>query len=214
MPTLCRLGALARAVARRGGGIVLGLASWALGGMASPETLAGQDSPLVVEARGGAAIPIRSFARGTDPGEGTSAGASFGADIALAGGGRWTPYVGFSQHRFGCEDAGCVAGGRYVATGFHGGARFLPFPSWPVLPWLGVGAVTTHVETGDLGGANAGLSKLGVGGEAAFGVHIGSASRVALNPAVRYVALSSELPGGATLDMRYLVADVAVALSF
>jgi hypothetical protein len=173
-----------------------------------------QDSPIVVEARGGAAIPVGAFADGTAPGEGATAGPSFGVDIAVAGGGRWTPYVGFSQHRFGCEDAGCAAGGEYVATGFHAGARFVPMPGWAVLPWLGGGVVTTHVEAADLGPTNAGLSELGVGGEVTVGVHIGSASRIALSPSLRWVMVSPGLPSGTDLEMRYLIADVGVVLSF
>jgi hypothetical protein len=191
-------------------GAVLAAAGLAL---ASSQASA-QDSTVIVEARGGAAIPAGDFADGTAPGEGATARVSFGVDIAVAGGGRWTPYVGFSQHRFGCEDAGCAARGEYVATGFHAGARFVPMPDWAVLPWLGGGVVTTHVEAEDLGPASAGLSDLGVGGEVAVGVHIGSASRIALSPSLRWVMVSPRLPSGTDLGMRYLVADVGVALSF
>jgi hypothetical protein len=190
--------------------VVVALAALAL----SPGRAAAQSSPVVVEARGGAAVPLGSFADGAAPGEGTSAGVSFGVDIAVAGGGRWTPYVGFSQHRFGCDAAGCASGGEYVATGFHSGLRLIPVPDWGILPWLGAGVVTTHVEAGDLGAANAGLSDLGVGGEVAVGVHIGSASRIALNPSLRFVAVSVQLPSGVDLGMRHLVADVGVVLSF
>lgn len=173
-----------------------------------------QDSALLVEARGGVAIPVRDFADGMDPGEGATTGASFGVDFALAGGGHLTPYIGFSQHRFGCEEAGCVADGAYVATGFHAGMRFVPMPDWPVLPWLGGGVMTTHVEAEDLGSANDGLSDLGVGGEVVLGLHIGSGSRIAVSPSVRWVTVSAQLPSGIDLQMRYLVADVGVALSF
>jgi hypothetical protein len=164
--------------------------------------------------RGGAAVPVGTFSNGTRPAEGTSPAPSFGVDFALAGGGRWTPYVGFSQHRFGCEDAGCDSGGQYVATGFRAGLRLVPFPAWSVLPWLGMGALTTHVEAGDLGAANAGLSKLALGGEVGVGVHIGSASQIGLEPAVRLSAVNARLPDGSLLRMRYLVADLALVLSF
>lgn len=173
-----------------------------------------QESPLVVEAHGGAAIPTGSFASGDGVGEGTSPGASFGVDIALPGGGRVAPYVGFSQHRFGCEDAGCAAGGRYVATGFQGGVRIVPLPGRSILPWVRLGAVTTHVETDALGGPAAGVSDLGVGGEVGAGVHIGGASQLALNPGVRLVAVNTNLPDGSTLRLRYIVADLAVVLAF
>ncbi len=175
---------------------------------------AAQESPLVVEAHGGGAIPVGSFAHGDRVGEGTSAGPSFGVDLALPGGGRVAPYVGFSQHRFGCEDAGCGPGGRYVATGFQGGIRIVPMPGRSVLPWVRLGAVTTHVETDALGGANAGVSDLGVGGEVGVGVHVGGGSQLALNPGMRFVAVNTKLPGGSTLRLRYLVADLALVLAF
>jgi hypothetical protein len=173
-----------------------------------------QEAPLVVEAMGGVAIPVGTFEHGTRPAEGAAPGASFGVDFALAGGGRWTPYIGFNQHRFGCEDAGCGSGGRYVATGFRTGLRLIPFPGRSVLPWLSMGVITTHVEAGDLGPANAGPSDLAVGGEIGVGVHIGARSQVAVAPAVRMTAVNPGLPDGTLLRMRYLVADVALVLSF
>lgn len=175
---------------------------------------AAQESPLVVEAHGGAAIPVGSFAHGDRVGEGTSAGVSYGVDLALPGGGRVAPYVGFSQHRFGCVVAGCNPDGRYVATGFQGGIRIVPLPGRSILPWVRLGAITTHVETDALGGANAGVSDLGFGGEVGVGVHIGGASQLALNPGVRLAAVNTKLPDGSTLRLRYLVADLAVVLAF
>ena len=185
------------------------LAAWSLAIEGS-----GQESALVLEAHAGASVPLAHFSSGTREGEGTGAGASLGVDFALPGGGRWTPYVGFSQHRFGCADAGCAQDGRYVATGFHGGYRIVPLPGRSVLPWVRLGVITTRVETGALGGANVGVSKLGVGGEVGAGVHVGAASVIALNPSVRLAAVNTRLPGGALLRMRYLVADLAVVLSF
>ncbi len=204
-------GVRAGRVARSGVG-VMAMTLAALAAPAGPA--AAQESPILVEGRGGVAIPVGTFSNGTRPGEGTSPAPSFGVDFALAGGGRWTPYFGFSQHRFGCENAGCAAGGQYVATGFRAGVRLIAFPGRSVLPWLGVGALTTHVEAGDLGPANAPLSDLGVGGEVGLGVHIGGGSTIALAPAVRLAAVNARLPDGVILRMRYLVADVAIVLSF
>ena len=198
-------------VARSGVG-VMGMTLAALAAPAGPA--AAQEAPIIVEGHGGLAIPVGTFSNGTRPGEGTSPAPSFGVDFALAGGGRWTPYFGFSQHRFGCEEAGCASGGQYVATGFRAGIRLIPFPRRSVLPWLGMGALTTHVEAGNLGAANAGLSGLGIGGEVGLGVHIGGGSTIALAPALRLAAVNARLPDGAFLRMRYLVADVAVVLSF
>ena len=94
---------------------------------------AAQESALVAEAHVGAAVPVGSLATGDREGEGATAALSFGVDFALPGGSRWVPYVGFSQHRFGCVDAGCAEGEPYVATGFHGGYRIVPFPGRAVL---------------------------------------------------------------------------------
>ena len=53
-----------------------------------------------------------------------------------------------------------------------------------------------------------------MGAEVGAGVHIGATGMIALNPGVRVVAVSTELPGGSMLRMRYLVADVAIVLLF
>ena len=177
-----------------------------------PASAASQASPIVIEARGGMTIPVGTFASGS--GGGASSHASFGVDIALPGGGRWAPYVGFGQHRFGCEDAGCAGGGRHVATAFRGGMRVAVLPRASVVPWLRVGAHAANVETPGLPGSPGGLSDLGLGGEVGAGVHIGGASQVALNPALRFVAVNTTMPGDVELRMRYLIADLAIVLSF
>lgn len=175
--------------------------------------LSAQQSPLVLEVLGGAAVPVGSFSSGSGVGEGASAGASLSVVFALGSGRRGT-YAGFSQHRFGCEDAGCATGGQLVATGFDLGLRFKLLAEGIAVPWIRVGAITSRVETDDLGGANAGVSDLGFGGEIGTGVYIGGGSPVAINPGVRFAFVRTGLPGGETLEMRYLVAQVAVALAF
>ena len=198
--------------------IVTTLRGVAVGAVAGLALLAGpvraQDAPLVLEVHGGVAAPLGSFANGTDPGEGTSAGPSLSVAFVLPGSGRRGTYVGFSQHRFGCEDAGCPAGGRYVATGFDLGWRFRLVRTGPAIPWLRAGAITTRVETGDLGGANAGVSDLGWGFELGAGAYLGTERAVALNPGVRWARVWTELPGGETLSMQYLIAQVAIAFAF
>jgi hypothetical protein len=82
------------------------------------------------------------------------------------------------------------------------------------VPWLRLGAITTRVETDDLGGANAGVSDLGFGGEIGAGLYVGAASTLAVNPGIRYAMVRTALPGGSTLDMRYLMAQIALALAF
>jgi hypothetical protein len=182
--------------------------------LAAPPGLCAQASPLVLEVRGGGAIPVSSFAEGARVGEGAVAAPSFGVAFVLAGQGRRALYGGFSQHRFGCEKAGCAADGQYVATGFDLGFRFDLRSSGAVVPWVRLGAITTRVELPAVPGAQEGVSELGIGGEVGAGLYVGVNSPVALVPGVRLAAVNTELPGGEILRMRYVVLDVALALAF
>lgn len=182
--------------------------------LCAPCDASGQASPLVLEVHGGSAVPIRDFAYGIEPGEGAVRGSSLGVDLALSGAGWRTVYIGFSQHRFGCEAAGCASGEEYIATGFHAGFRASLRFVGGVSPWLRIGAVTTRVEVPALAGSAEGLSRLGLGAELGAGLYIGVSSPVALVPGVRVVVVDTELPGGATLGMRYAVVDVALAFAF
>ena len=177
-------------------------------------SLSAQAAPLVIEVRAGASKPLASLASGSGPGEGTETGASFGLDLVVPGEGRRALFVGFSQHRFGCDAAGCARGGQYVATGFDLGFRWDLRTRGSVIPWIRLGAVTTRVEVPDLPAPDTGVSKLGIGGEVGLGVYIGASSPVALNPGIRFSAVNTELPGGGLLRMRYLVADFAITLAF
>ncbi len=179
-----------------------------------PTTASAQAAPLVLEIQGGASIPVGSLRSGSGPAEGTSAGPSFGVDFALSGSGRRTTFVGFSQHRFGCGAAGCASGGQYVATGLDVGTRVSLFTLGSVIPWIRLGAVTTRVEMPATAMTPSGVSSLGFGGDLGFGVFLGASRAIALNPAVRFTAVNSGLPGGGVLRMRYLVADLSLVLAF
>ena len=172
-----------------------------------------QEAPLVLEVAGGGALPTGPFADGTALGEGVDPGASLRVSFVLPRRGRPAIYAGFSQHRFGCHDAGCAAGGTFVATGFNLGIRLALLRGHRVTPWLGVGAVTTRVETGDLPAPNQGVSDLGFGGEAGAGLYVGW-DRIALQPMVTWTMVDSDLPGGSTLGLRFLAAHLALAFPF
>ena len=195
-------------------GIRLAAGLFAASLMVGPTALAGQASPLVIEMHGGTAVPVSSFATGTAAGEGTDAMESFGLAFAVSGAGRRTVYVGFSEHRFGCEAAGCAPGDRYVATGFDLGLRINLRTTGSVVPWLRLGALTTRVDVPAIPNDRAGVSALGFGGEAGIGLYIGASSPVALVPGIRLAAVNTELPGGSLLRMRYVVVDVALSLAF
>jgi hypothetical protein len=132
----------------------------------------------------------------------------------MSGSGRRATSVGFSQHRFGCEGHGCGGGEAYLATGFDVGFRLDLRTTGSIIPWFRLGGITTQVEAPMSVVGTSDPSSTGLGGEVGLGVYIGATSAVALVPSVRYAAVNTELPDGRRLRMRYVVADVALALAF
>lgn len=182
--------------------------------LAVPTTARGQGAPLAVEARGGVAVPVGAFSDGDGVGEGTGWGPVFGFEVTLGSAGRRSLYAGFAQIRFGCDGAGCPQGDRYVATGVNAGLRFALATDHAVIPWLGLGVLTTRVESPGVTGSPAGVSELGFGAEASAGVFVRAGPSLAFTPAVRISRADSDLPGGVRLGLRYLVADLGLALTF
>jgi len=180
----------------------------------APGLLQAQAAPLVVEVRGGAAVPVSTLATGIAPGEGVKAGPSFGVDFAMSGRGRRTVYAGFSQHRFACDGAGCPSGESYVATALDVGLRLSMVTRGSVIPWIRLGGTTLRMETPALPDGPAGVSERAYGGEVGLGVYLGAWSSVALNPGVRFTTAKTRLPGGDDLTLRFLVADVGLSLAF
>lgn len=176
--------------------------------------LAAQDPVLTVSTEPGLAIPLRSFASGDDAGEGVNGGASFGVTFSLHGAGWRSWYAGFSQKRFACEDAGCTEGDSYRATGFNVGVLAVFARRQPIQPFLRLGAVTTRVETRSLPAPNGGVSDLGFGGEAGVGIALVPQSWVAITPGITVTAVNSTLPGGESLQLRYLNATLAIVFRF
>jgi len=185
-----------------------------LAAVASPELLQAQGAPLAVESRGGVAVPVSSFANGSGVGEGADAGAAFGFQVTLASGGRRTLSAGFSQLRFGCGDAGCPAGERFVATGVNVGLRLALLPQHRVIPWVGVSGLTNRVESPGVTGSAAGVSELGYGMEASAGLFVDAGRSLAFTPSIRVARAGTDLPGGVRLSLRYVVADLGLALTF
>jgi hypothetical protein len=167
-----------------------------------------------VEVRGGVTIPVSGFAGGTAVGEGASAGPVFGVEATLASGSRRTLYAGFSQARFACAEAGCPPGDSYVATGVNLGYRLSILTGTSVIPWLGLGAVTTRVESPGVPGSPEGVSSLGYGGEVGFGLWVATGGSLAFTPALRLAQARTTLPGGHSLTLRHLVADLGLVVVF
>lgn len=180
----------------------------------SPRPLDAQSSPLVVEVRGGVSSAVGHFRSGTRVGEGARSGASLSVDFILSGKGRRSTYVGFTQSRFACTQAGCRSGHPFVATGLNGGFRWGLCTHCSVSPWLQLGALTTRVESDSVTGSPSGVSKLAFGGEAGFGVYLGAWRSVALDPGIRFVAVNTRLPGDHLLRMRYAILDLGLVLAF
>ena len=185
----------------------------ALGCLAVATPAVGQDSALLLEMNVGAAVPMSSFADGTETGEGAESGVAFGLGFTLPRSERVALYLGFDQQRFGCEPAGCSEGGTYVATGFDVGVRFALLTGKAVVPWIRVTGITTRVETRDLPDPNQGVSELGFGFEAGAGAFIGM-SRIGVSPMITYSSVNSDLPGGDSLGLRYLTASLGLVLPF
>lgn len=176
--------------------------------------LAAQDPVLTVSADPGITIPFGDFSSGTDPGEGVGSGASVGVTFTLHGDGWRSWYGGFSQKRFACEGAGCSVGDDYRATDFHLGVLAVLVRRRPIQPFLKLGAVTTRVETRSLPAPDGGVSDLGFGGEAGFGVGLKPQSLITVTPSVTATRVNSTLPGGESLQMRYLTATLAIVFRF
>lgn len=180
----------------------------------APAPIAAQDSPLILELRGGMASPMGTFRDGTTVGDGAEPGPSLSVLFGVRRSRRQMIYLGFSQHRFDCEAIGCPSDTPLVATGFNVGLRVALLPGRTIGPWLRAGLVTMRVETDGLPAPNAGVSSLGLGAEAGAGLHIRLGSVLAFTPAVAYSALNSKLPGGTDLGLRYLTTQFGLALSF
>lgn len=187
-----------------------------LAGVVAVAPARGQDSRLLVEARGGVGIPVGTFVDGPAGQGELDPDASFGVRFLVAWSEHLTIYAGFSQDRFGCADDGCPGDQEYVSTGWEMGARWF-FTGGAVAPWLSLGIVVPRVERDFLtegGELEERASGTKVGGEGGFGVRIRLADRIHLDPSVRLVAVNSRFEGEHLLQMRYAAVELGVLLGF
>jgi hypothetical protein len=188
----------------------------ALAAVAAPlaAPAAGQDyPPLVVEARVGAAIPTASFRTGPDAGGAIARAPSFGLHFVYRGPSGWGPYVGFSQHRFDCRADGCPAA-EYVATSWDlGMQRTLGARNHA---WVRLGFVFGRMERDFAapGGPRRRTSMLSAGPEAGLGFRVPVRGRLSLTPGARWAWLNTQFDDGPLVRMRWLAADLGVALGF
>lgn len=178
---------------------------------------------ITVGVRGGASIPVGSFEEGGG-GDGArsalEAGPSFGVDLQYHPQRGSGFFVGFSQHRFGCEAESCPGSGEYVSTGWNLGLRHT-LPVGGLRPYLQAGAVLSRTEDGGIrsggpagvAGAGQEVSDLALGGEAGAGLDISLGRRFRAQPGVRYGITNTRFSDG-LLRMRYLVADLGLRVTF
>lgn len=186
-----------------------------------PFALSAQVSPLQVEVNVGVGVPVQEFS-GRDGFEGEAGdGATFGVHFGLTTRSYLTWYVGFSQHRFGCDTTTCGAVDDIVTTSWDVGAR-VNLLSGPVVPWIRAGVVS-HLAELDSTGVPAGgstpvtlrlESDRGWGFEGGAGVMITVAPRLAINPGVRYSRVTTAFDGVGDLEMRFLSVDLGLVLGF
>ena len=180
----------------------------------APRPLAGQDyPPLVVEGRVGAALPVRSFRTGPDVGGDIEPAATFGLHFVYRAPSGWGPYIGFSQHRFDCGADGCP-GAEYVATMWDTGMQRTVGRNGPIWVRLGVLFARTEREFVAPGGVERETSMLSLGLEAGGGARVPIRGRLSLTPGVRYDWLNTKFRNGPLLEMRWVTADLGVALGF
>ncbi len=176
---------------------------------------------MQVEVNVGAGVSVQDFG-GRDGVEGEAGnGATFGVHFALSTRSYLTWYVGFSQHRFGCDGTACGAVDDIVTTSWDVGAR-VNLLSGPVVPWIRAGVVSHLAELDftvvPVGGSPPVTVRMesdrGWGFEGGAGVMITVAPRLAINPGIRYSRVTTALDGIGDLGMRFLSIDLGFVLGF
>lgn len=183
--------------------------------LAVPIATEAQVSALQLEVNGGAAFPVQELSGPEGFEDEASTDTTFGVHFALTSG-RITYLVGFSEHRFGCPAIGCGGKTNFVSTAWDLAVR-LNLRREGVVPWLRLGTVAALVQADFTASGEPSLpaeSDRGWGFEAGAGVLIPVATRLALNPGVRYGRVDVDFPTRGELAMRYLVVDLGLVLGF
>lgn len=181
-----------------------------------------QEAPLTLEIHGGAAIPFGDLAEGGEAGTGTDPGPTLAVRFALASTGWRTLYAGFSQHRFECRAEGCppddLYRDRYVATGFNVGLRIVPVRSRRITPWIGIGGITTRVETRAPSAIpediDREVSDLGFGVEGGVGLSVRLGGSFDWSAAGLASWVDTTLPNGSSLPLRFVSVQTGITLLF
>jgi hypothetical protein len=185
-------------------------------GPLAPVPLAGQEGSFAFQIRGGASIPVLGF-RSQD--DGWEKKASPGASLAMGftipllnplGG-----YLGFSQHRFGCDGSVCPGGKPWISTGFDVALRLL-LGEGRVRSWLQAGLHTHRLEARLLqNGVPRSVNSRGGGGyEVGGGILVRGGDRMSFAPGLRYGEGNVPFSDHPSLRPRYLVLDIGIVAGF
>ncbi len=182
----------------------------------SSTTVEGQEGPYAFQIRGGYTLPVAAFrdaARGWEgeTGGGPSLGMGFTFPLFHVVGG----YLGFSQHRFSCDEDVCQEGKAWVSTGFDIALRVV-LGDRRVRPWIQGGLHTPRIEGRllDEGQVQKLTSNGGTGFEVGGGVLVKVGERMSLSPGVRYGAGEVPFSVQPTIQLRYLVLDLGLVVGF
>lgn len=124
-------------------------------------------------------------------------------------------YLGFSQHRFGCDEDVCPQGEKWITTGFDVAFRVvLGGPS--IRQWFQAGIHTNRIEgmVFDGGGVRSVHSEGAGGYEIGGGILVEVGERMSLAPGIRYGLSDVPFSTRPSMGLRYLVVDVGLVLGF
>lgn len=176
----------------------------------------GQAGPFAFQIRSGFTRPLAGF---RDPLHGWEGGSKAGPTLGMGftfplyrgiGG-----YMGFSQHRFGCDEAVCPEGKYWTDTGFDLAIRVV-MGKGALRSWV-QGGLHTHRMEGKITGADGAerLKSEGGGGyEVGGGFLLSIGERTSLAPGVRYGLGNVPFDNLPTLGVRFLVFDIGLVLGF
>ena len=194
--------------------IVASFLGWVLGG--GWATAAAQEGAYAFQIRGGETLPVGTFrddATGWEEraGRGPSLGMGFNFPLYRFVGG----YLGFSQHRFACDQDICPRGNAWVSTGYDVALR-VALGRRGIRPWIQGGIHTSRIEGRTLQGGDVEnlRSEGGWGHEVAGGILVKVGERMSLSPGVRYGSVDVPFSAHPTMGLRYLVLDLGLVVGF
>ena len=175
-----------------------------------------QEGPFAFQIRGGATAALAGFAddeTGWEEEAGPDRSFGMGFTFPLSGG--LGGYLGFSQHRFGCDPDVCPKGKDLITTGFDVALRYVVRREG-IRPWLQAGLHTHRIEVEviEWAGVRSLHSEGGGGYEVGGGVLVEIGERISLSPGIRYGSGNVPFGNKPNMGLRYLVVDLGLVLGF